>query len=484
MIVEDEQLIAHSIERSLLNAGYFVTAMATSAKEAFEDLEQTKPDLVLMDIHIQGPSDGVETARIIRERYHLPVIYLTAHADSATLDRAKITEPFGYLVKPLNHANLPSSIEMAIYKHKMERQLEEHRALLSTILQSIAEAVVVTDAAGQVQFMNHAAEALTEWRQDEANNRHFDEVVPLDSSSDNSLLSLALSEGRTVQIPRDTVLGKKNSPSIFVDGQIAISKAKGRRAGAMVTLHDATLRREEEQRIRQQQKMLSITQLAHDVACSFYGLFDLITSCSEALDEGKEDGELVEHCARLIKGTSTAGSAMAKALLDFGGSKEGLAPAMLQFNQILRDAEPLYNKICGDNIKLKMQLIPGLDLVLSHSVFLEKLAHYLVLSATCSMLRGGCIRLRTSNIYCPEEKGTAEKRFIRLLLEVEENEVLDSPNPRLANSAQHMHLADAIIKAIVTTEEGSITVSYESQTVRVTEVLLPSFAALPAEAAA
>jgi len=138
LIVEDEQLIAHSIERSLFKAGYSVPGMAASAEEAFEQIEQTRPDLVLMDIHIQGPSDGVETARVIREKYHLPVIYLTAHADVDTLERAKITEPRGYLVKPVNHANLPSSIEMALYKHRIDRQLEENRALLSTILSTMA----------------------------------------------------------------------------------------------------------------------------------------------------------------------------------------------------------------------------------------------------------------------------------------------------------------------------------------------------------
>ncbi len=477
LIVEDEQLIAHSIERSLFKAGYVVPAMAASAQEAFEQIEETKPDLVLMDIHIQGPSDGVETARTIRERYHLPVIYLTAHADMATLERAKITEPLGYLVKPVNHANLPSSIEMALYKHKMDRQLEEHRALLSTILHSIAEAVIVTDAAGNVQFMNRAAELLTEWSQADAAGKPFDEVAALETEAESSPLARALAEGNTVQLSRDTTIRTRLGNLITVDGQVAVSKVKERAAGTMITLHDATLRRQEEQQIRQQQNMLSMGQMANDVAGDFYGLLELITSCSEELIDKETDEQAVAQAARVISRASGAGVTVARQLLDLGRNRD-LRPELLNLNEILGERIALYNQMCGFKVSLETRLEPDLDLVLSHALHLEKLALNLVLSAKHSMPYGGKIVLSTANTSSPEKRGSAGKRFVRLLVDVQRN-APDKNGPLLvASPIQNQELTLTVVNAIVAVSEGSISTSHESELHSVTEVLLPSVASV------
>src|ERR1035438_5506057 len=127
LVVEDEGIIGLQIERTLIKAGYEVPAVAASAEEALMAVEASSPDLVLMDIHIDGDQDGVQTARKIRDRFRLPVIFVTAHADSATLERARDIEPFGYIVKPISTLSLTSSIEMALHKHKTEQRLEQHR---------------------------------------------------------------------------------------------------------------------------------------------------------------------------------------------------------------------------------------------------------------------------------------------------------------------------------------------------------------------
>ncbi|HEY7209408.1 MAG TPA: response regulator [Bryobacteraceae bacterium] len=479
LIVEDEQLIAHSIERSLFKAGYSVPGMAASAQEAFEQIEQTKPDLVLMDIHIQGPSDGVETAKVIRERYHLPVIYLTAHADVDTLERAKITEPLGYLVKPVNHANLPSSIEMALYKHKIDRQLEENRALLSTILGSIAEAVVVTDADGNVQFLNSAAETLTGWTQEEAIDKSFDEVVPLDGGLGSSLLARALAGSKAILVPRDTTLQTKDGRTIFIDGQIAISRARGRSAGAMVTLHDATVRRQEEQRVRQEQRMLSVGQMANDIANDFYGLFDLIASFSEQLSEREEDEEFVADIGGYINRASRAGVTLSRQLVDLG-SNQGSRPGLINLNEIIAERLPLYNHLAGSTISVETQLSDELDLVLNHALHLEKLTLNLVLSAKHSMPYGGTIVVSTSNVSGPGEKGTADKRFIKLAVEAHRNPPNGTAPAQFASHAQNSELTLTVVNAIVAVSEGTISTTEESETVSTTEVLLPAIASVTA----
>ena len=134
LVVEDEGLIARDIAGRLEALGHEVVGIASTAEEALE--QAPAAEVVLMDIQIDGPTDGVKAAAQIRDRYHLPVIFLTAHADRATLDRAKLADPFGYIVKPLGHASLHTSLEIGVYKHRMERQLEEREAWLRATLNS------------------------------------------------------------------------------------------------------------------------------------------------------------------------------------------------------------------------------------------------------------------------------------------------------------------------------------------------------------
>lgn len=128
LIVEDESLVAESIQMMLAKLGYDVSAMASSGEEAIQRAAETGPDLVLMDIALPGEIDGVEAAEEISARYDIPVVYLTAYADEETLQRAKITQPFGYVLKPFQRRELQSSIEMALYKHEMDKRLKNSEA--------------------------------------------------------------------------------------------------------------------------------------------------------------------------------------------------------------------------------------------------------------------------------------------------------------------------------------------------------------------
>ena len=122
MIVEDEWITADDIKMSLQSLGYAVTSMSSSGEEAIQNAEKDKPDLVLMDIVLQGEMDGIEAANQIHSCYDIPIIYLTAYADEKVLERAKITEPFGYIVKPFINEDLKIAIEIALYKHKDEKE--------------------------------------------------------------------------------------------------------------------------------------------------------------------------------------------------------------------------------------------------------------------------------------------------------------------------------------------------------------------------
>ena len=125
LIVEDEILVARDLQMNLEQMGYSATSMVPSGEQAIQEIENEVPDLVLMDIVLQEGMDGIETAEIIHSRFDIPVIFLTAHEDEAIFERAKKTEPFGYIIKPFHGESLRKAIEIALLRYKAEQKQKE-----------------------------------------------------------------------------------------------------------------------------------------------------------------------------------------------------------------------------------------------------------------------------------------------------------------------------------------------------------------------
>ncbi|MCC6369919.1 MAG: response regulator [Bacteroidia bacterium] len=135
-IVEDESIVAKDIQNSLTKLGYNVVGSANNGKDAIEKITELMPDLVLMDIMIKGPLNGIEVSEKIKEQMNIPIIFLTAYADEGTLSRAKITEPYGYILKPFKEIDLHSTIEMAVYKHQKDAELLKERDFLYSLVEN------------------------------------------------------------------------------------------------------------------------------------------------------------------------------------------------------------------------------------------------------------------------------------------------------------------------------------------------------------
>ncbi|MBN2029078.1 PAS domain S-box protein [bacterium] len=161
MIVEDETIVAMEIKDRLESMGYDVIKIVDRGKHAIQRCAEVQPDLIIMDVMLKGKMDGVQTAEIIHSRFDIPVIYLTAYSDEKTLQRAKVTSLYGYALKPLQERELHIAIEIALYKHKMEKNLRDKEQWLSTVLNSVSDAVITTDINGLITFMNPIAEKLT-----------------------------------------------------------------------------------------------------------------------------------------------------------------------------------------------------------------------------------------------------------------------------------------------------------------------------------
>jgi PAS domain S-box-containing protein len=163
LIVEDEGIVAADLETTIKQLGYRVVGAATTGEEAIDTAERTDPDLVLMDIRLKGDMDGIEAAEQIIARLDIPVTYLTAYADSDTLGRAKLTLPYGYVLKPFEEKDLQTAIELALYKHRMERMMASLEGWHAAALRSLPDAIVALDTHERITFMNEAAESLFGW---------------------------------------------------------------------------------------------------------------------------------------------------------------------------------------------------------------------------------------------------------------------------------------------------------------------------------
>ncbi len=176
LIVEDEGVVAKDIQMRLERLGYAIVGIAYSGDEAIEVAGQLSPHLVLMDVKLRGDMDGIEAARQIRDRFNIPVIYLTAYTDDMTLKFAKTAEPYGYIVKPFGDRELHSNISMALYKHKAEKALRESENRYRAVIENAAEGIVVTQDR-KLQFVNPQFIVIMGYSEKELTSRPFIEFV-------------------------------------------------------------------------------------------------------------------------------------------------------------------------------------------------------------------------------------------------------------------------------------------------------------------
>ncbi len=255
LIVEDERIVALDISATLKSLGYEIASIAVSGVEAIEVVEKEKPDLILMDIRIKGELDGIQTAELIQANYNIPIIYLTAYADEETLSRAKITEPYGYVIKPYDKKILNSVIEMALYKNRMERKVKDNERWLSKTLQSMGDAMVATDSEGHIKLMNLVAQSKTGWNLEEAVGRNINEIMHLESEISGELIDqnpFLSQNGQREELNWTAILTDKNSIKKIITETVSIIKDdKNITTGMVLMFRDITkLRLEEKEKER------------------------------------------------------------------------------------------------------------------------------------------------------------------------------------------------------------------------------------------
>lgn len=254
LIVENELVISTNLRLLLTRVGYTIAGITGFGEEVLPMLETIDADIILMDIGLNGKMDGIETAHRIREKKDIPIVFLTANTDAATFQRAKATQPYGYIHKPFDIMQIQTSVEMAIERFKVDRDLNEQRIWLSTTLTSIGDGVIATDRHGAVKFMNPVAEKLTGYTQQEAVGRQLPEIFQIINESTRETVpnpvDLVLKDGRTIGLANHTILIAKDGTEYNIDDAAApIYDANHTITGVVLTFRDITEKYQTEARL-------------------------------------------------------------------------------------------------------------------------------------------------------------------------------------------------------------------------------------------
>lgn len=265
LIVEDQAIIAHDMRKKLETLGYNVSGIVASGEEAIQQTAALRPDLVLMDVQLEGAMDGTEAARYIHTYFDIPIIFITAHADAETLQRIKVTEPSGYILKPFNLHELSPVIELALYKQQSEKKIKEREQWLTTILHSISDAVITTDIHDHITLMNPFAEILTGWTQAEAVGHKLTDVLNIKNNTVPTELKSGLHISKNID---DHLLCRTRDGQVLTILRSAapIRNDQGVTTGTVFVFRDITERKRAEEELQQYAHRLEILhQIDHAI---------------------------------------------------------------------------------------------------------------------------------------------------------------------------------------------------------------------------
>jgi PAS domain S-box-containing protein len=421
LIVEDESIVAKEIKITLQELGYAVSGIVSSGKKAIEKVEESKPGLVLMDIKLKGEIDGIEAAGQINARYDIPIVYLTAYADERILERAKITEPFGYILKPFSDRELHSTIEIALYKHRMQQKLIDHAKWLSTTLTSLGDAVIATDEDGCVKFLNPVAQSLTGWTMEEASGRELTDILNIISSETREVIGntvmKAIQEAAVVNMANSNVLliDRYGKETPIEDSVAPIKYDKEDSVGAVLSFRDISQRKKMEIDTLRAQILESIGTLASGIAHDFNNLLTailgniMLTKMHTKLDDNGWES--------LIKAEKACDRAknVTQRLLSFS---KGAAPIKkaVAISEVLKNT--VTHALSGTRVKCELAIPADLWWVEIDTGQVRQAFHNLLTNALEAMPKGGTVHVQAENITLDPTNSLSlkEGKYVKMTL--------------------------------------------------------------------
>jgi len=246
LIVEDDFIVAKVIEKNLIDLGFSIAGLVATGEDAIAKAGGEKPDLVLMDIHLQGEMDGIAASEKIRARFNIPVVFLTAFSDQQTFDRALVTAPFGYIIKPFSQNTLSATIRVALNKKHADQKISDRHIWLDSTVSSLPEGIITIDAEGKIILVNLAAEQMTGWTNKEAFGQSLDQVLkfidPISGQSFHYYITPIIQEGIIGTIPDDSFVISKNMTRLLIEESFAtpLRNHNAKTGGAVIVLYPKT----------------------------------------------------------------------------------------------------------------------------------------------------------------------------------------------------------------------------------------------------
>lgn len=413
LIVEDEGIIARDLQYSIKNFGWICIGVARSGREALDMAAEIKPDIVLMDIKLDGEIDGIETARRMKFFMDAPIIYLTAFTNNEVLERAKATLPYGYLVKPVEERHLQVTVEMALYKSKLDRDLKDKEKWLSMILENLDEGVVAADIKGRVQFINRAAEKHTGWSREEAVNMPIEHVLTMINESTGHPVNVpfvkTMLDEETIPIGESSLLKARHATPITVDGKcVPVSDEQNNITGAMLVFHDISLRKQLEGRLRQARKMEAIGALAGGIAHDFNNILSVILGYTDLALAREHPPEKYKHYMENVHSASLRARELVKQILSFSRQTDKVNEP-IQIGLVIKEELKLIKSSVPRGITIK-SAIESLDsFVQIDPTHLHQVIMNLYTNALHAMEEeGGTLGIRLENQEVREDEGDDE----------------------------------------------------------------------------
>lgn len=468
LIVEDETIVALDMKYQLQKLGYGVCGIFSTGEECLNRIKNLNPELVLMDIRLQGEIDGVEAAGVIREKYRIPVVFITAYADDETIERAKYIEPFGYIIKPFDERSLRTTIEMALYKHSMDKKLVESEERYRKFFEDDLAGDFIADGEGRilqcnssfsVMFKIPASGGVTGMELgklffSETDRDEFWKDLKQKRRLTNKNLSLQTAGG-------DSIIVIANVMGDF-DESGDIKEIRG-------YFIDNTERVRLEEQLRHAQKMEAIGRLAGGIAHDFNNILTVIIGYTTLMGEKLKEGLLIEEDIEGIRSAAKRASNLTRQLLIFS-RRQIWSPRVVNLNHLVENMEKMIRRLIKENIRFQFFMDASRPFVNVDPSQMEQVIVNLAINARDAMPEGGKLIIKTetlSNLKFPDDLKNKDADGDYVLLEVSDSgegieqkniEKIFDPFFTTKPYNQGTGLGLATVYGIVKQSEGFITV--------------------------
>jgi len=467
LVVEDEELVAKYIQNSLQRMGYAVPAIAQYGEEAIKKTAETHCDLVLMDIKLDGNMDGIDAAQQIHTRFNVPIIYLTAHADDTTLQRAKKTEPFGYIRKPFDDQELQASIELALFRHGMERKLKDSEERYRTLYEDNPSMYFTVDQDGIVLSVNKfGAEQLGYTVEELLEQSVLTVFHPEDRDSVLKQLNSCLQSPNEISQWEFRKVRKDGSIMWVEETARAVRNTDGR-VSIFIVCEDITERKKLEHELLKAQKLESIGVLAGGIAHDFNNILTAILGniSLAKMMSGSENPDKIEKLLSDAENACVRARELTQKLLTFS---KGGAPVkrITSISELITDSigSILYDSYIHSEFSLPHDLwLAKVDEGQIRQVIIN-----LIKNAVQAMPSGGKVRIGAENVTIKSQNGLKIKNGDYVKISVQDNGIgISAENlykifdPFFTTKQTENGLGLAISYSIVQRHKGHISVESE-----------------------